>query len=98
MEKFVNTFVVPVDFGWNDIGSYPALAEVFPSDENNNIVRNVRIREFNSSGNIVIGSAKEGQSEKTIALLGVHDMVIVETPDAILVCSKEEAQNIKKIL
>ena len=98
MEKFANTYVVPVDFGWNDIGSYPALSEVFPSDENNNIVRNVRIREFNSLGNIVIGSAKNGQPEKTIALLGVHDMVIVETPDTILVCSKEEAQNIKKIL
>lgn len=98
MEKFANTYVVPVDFGWNDIGSYPALAEVFPSDENNNIVRNVRIKEFNSSGNIIIGSAMNGKSEKTIALLGVHDMVIVETTDTILVCSKEEAQNIKKIL
>jgi len=98
MEKFANTYVVPVDFGWNDIGSYPALSEVFSSDENNNIVRNVRLREFNSSGNIVIGSAKNNYTEKTIALLGVHDMVIVETPDTILVCSKEEAQNIKKIL
>lgn len=98
MEKFANTYVIPVDFGWNDIGSYPALAEVFPSDENNNIVRNVSIKEFNSFGNIVIGSAKDGTPKKTIALLGVHDMVIVETPDTILVCSKEEAQNIKKVL
>lgn len=98
MEKFANTYVIPVDFGWNDIGSYPALAEVFPSDENDNIVRNVHIKGFNSSGNIVIGSAKDDLPKKTIALLGVHDMVIVETPDTILVCSKEEAQNIKKIL
>lgn len=93
MEKYENTYVIPVDFGWNDIGSYPALAEVFAPNENNTIVRNALVKEFNSGGNIVIG-----QSGKTIALLGVHDMVVVETPDAILVCSKEEAQSIKKIL
>lgn len=114
MEKFTNTYVVPVDFGWNDIGSYPALAEVFPANENNTIVRNAQVKEYNSGGNIVIRSAesdvngdvkndvksdvKSGRGGKVIALLGVHDMVIVETPDAILVCSKEEAQNIKKIL
>jgi mannose-1-phosphate guanylyltransferase len=68
------------------------------------------VKENNSSGNIVIRSeendvksdvkseVKSGRGGKVIALLGVHDMVIVETPDAILVCSKEEAQNIKKIL
>ena len=110
MEKFANTYVVPVDFGWNDIGSYPALAEVFPANENNTIVRNAQVKEYNSGGNIVIRSeesdvksevksdVKSGRGGKVIALLGVHDMVIVETPDAILVCSKEEAQNIKKIL
>ena len=46
----------------------------------------------------VKGDVKSGRGGKVIALLGVHNMVIVETPDAILVCSKEEAQNIKKIL
>ena len=93
MEKYNNTYVIPVDFGWSDIGSYPALTEVFPANENNTIVKGASIKEFNSGGNIVIGT-----TGKTIALLGVHDMVVVETSGVILVCSKEEAQNIKKIL
>lgn len=93
MEKYKNTYVIPVDFGWSDIGSYPALSEVFPANENNTIVKGASIKEFNSNGNIVIGT-----TGKTIALLGVHDMVVVETSGVILVCSKEEAQNIKKIL
>lgn len=93
MEKYKNTYVIPVDFGWSDIGSYPALTEVFPANENNTIVKGASIKEFNSGGNIVIGT-----TGKTIALLGVHDMVVVETSGVILVCSKEEAQNIKKIL
>lgn len=69
-------------------------------------MRNAQVKEYDSGGNIVIRSeesdvksdVKSGRGGKVIALLGVHDMVIVETPDAILVCSKEEAQNIKKIL
>jgi mannose-1-phosphate guanylyltransferase len=93
MEKFKNTYVIPVDFGWSDIGSYPALADVFPANENGTTVKGASIKEFNSGGNIVIGT-----TGKTIALLGVHDMVVVETADAILVCTQAEAQNIKKIL
>ena len=93
MEKFKNTYVIPVDFGWSDIGSYPALADVFPANDNGTTVKGASIKEFNSGGNIVIGT-----TGKTIALLGVHDMVVVETADAILVCTKAEAQNIKKIL
>jgi len=93
MEKFRNTYVIPVDFGWSDIGSYPALADVFPANDNGTTVKGASIKEFNSGRNIVIGT-----TGKTIALLGVHDMVVVETADAILVCTKAEAQNIKKIL
>jgi len=95
MEKFPNTYVLPVDFGWNDIGSFTALSEVFETNENGNIVINIQVKEYNSKGNIVIGSSNPN---KTIALLGVDNMIIVETPDAILFCNKKEAQSIKKIL
>lgn len=95
MEKFPKTYVIPVDFGWNDIGSFTAIAEVFDPDENGNVIRNAMVREYNTKGNIVIGSSSPN---KTIALLGVEDMIVVDTPDAILVCTKKEAQNIKKIL
>ncbi len=93
MEKADNIEVIPVDFGWNDIGSYPALDEVFDKNENDTIDKNGRVREYNSKNNIVIGTGN-----KEIALLGVEDMVVVETESQILICKKAEAQNIKKII
>lgn len=95
MEKFPKTFVIPVDFGWNDIGSFTAFSDVFEPNDNGNIVRNAIVKEFDAKGNIVIGSS---YPNKTIALIGVEDIIVVETPDAILVCNKKDAQNIKKIL
>lgn len=93
MEKFDNTFVIPVDFGWNDIGSYPALDEVFEKDEHGSVVKGCRVVEVNSSNNIILG-----QEGKIIATLGVKDLVIVDTKDQLLICSKADSQNIKKVL
>ncbi len=93
MEKAKNIEVIPVDFGWNDIGSYPALDEVFEHRETGTVDKNGRVREYNSKNNIVLGTGS-----KEIALLGVEDMVVVETEREILVCKKSEAQNIKKII
>lgn len=93
MEKFENTLVIPSDFGWNDIGSYPALNQVFEGNENNTIVNGTTTKELKSSNNIVIST-----TGKKISLLGVNNMVVVETPTDILICTKEEAQNIKKII
>lgn len=93
MERFENTVVIPVDFGWSDIGSFPALADVFTGNENGSVVKGTEVNEISSSNNIVIST-----TGKKISLLGVDDTVIVETPENILICSKKEAQNIKKLL
>lgn len=93
MEKFEKTLVIPSDFGWNDIGSFPALADVFPGNENNSVVKGTEATELNSGNNIIFST-----TGKKISLLGISDTVIVETPDDILICKKEEAQNIKKLL
>ncbi|MFA6769564.1 MAG: sugar phosphate nucleotidyltransferase [Bacteroidales bacterium] len=93
MEQFENTLVIPSDFGWNDIGSYPALAQVFKGNENNTVVKGTTTKELSSTNNIVIST-----TGKKISLLGINNMVIVETPTDILVCTKAEAQNIKKLI
>jgi len=93
MEKYDNTMVIPVDFGWNDIGSYPALADVFQKNDKGSVIRNANVNEVSSSGNIVIGSGT-----RKISLLGVTDFVVVDTNDNLLICSKLEAQNIKKLI
>ena len=91
MEKSDNILVVPGEFGWNDVGSWDMLGVLNQPDDNGNITigDNVCVE---SSGNIIYSSGK------TIALVGAHDMIVVETPDAILVCPKDKAQDVKKIV
>ena len=92
MEKAQNIKVIPVDFGWNDVGSFPALDEVLEHNENGTVDRTNKLIEIGSKNNIVIGT------KKIIATIGIEDIVIVETDNAILVCKKNRSQDIKKIL
>ncbi|MGB6128537.1 MAG: sugar phosphate nucleotidyltransferase [Psychrilyobacter sp.] len=92
MEKAQNIQVIPVDFGWNDVGSYPALDEVLEHNENGTVNRANELIEIGSKNNIIIGT------KKIIATIGLEDLVVVETKDALLVCKKERAQDIKKVL
>jgi len=93
MEKATNIEVVPVDFGWNDIGSFPALDEVFQKNKNETVDEKKLVRELNSKNNIILGTG-----EKRISLLGIKNTIVVETEKEILICKKREAQNIKKII
>jgi len=91
MEKTGNGAVVPVQMGWNDIGSWSALYDIGDADEN----RNVKLGDVmleNTSGCYV-------RSEKPlIAAVGVKDMVIVATDDAVMVAPKEQAQDVKLLV
>jgi mannose-1-phosphate guanylyltransferase len=93
MEKAENVVVVPGSFGWSDVGSWSALPEVIENDSAENVV--VNVREFVSvdSGKCVVSGGG-----KVVALVGVHDLVIVDTDDALLVCGTERAQDVKKIV
>ncbi|MCQ2520913.1 MAG: NTP transferase domain-containing protein [Lachnospiraceae bacterium] len=91
MEKEEGIFVIPGTFGWDDVGSWLAVE---------------RLRPVNDSGNIVDGNAMtvdvknciiSGQ-EKLIAAVGLRDLIIVDTEDATLICAKESAADIKKIV
>lgn len=93
MERFPDIKVVSSDFGWSDIGSYTALTEFFPLNENSSVVNGVTVTEIDSSGNIIFST-----TGKKISLLGIENSIIVDTPDNILICNKKEAQNIKKLL
>src|SRR5262249_44380476 len=75
------------DFGWSDVGSWNALYELLPRDKNANVFRGETLAEA-SSGNFVDGGAK------LVALLGVQDLVIVDTPDALLIAGRSRAQEV----
>jgi len=91
MEKTDKAVVVPLDAGWNDIGSWSALSEVSERDEQANVV----------SGDVLIEESENcyvRSEHRLVAALGLQDQVIVETADAVLVASRDKAQEVKRIV
>jgi mannose-1-phosphate guanylyltransferase len=79
------------DFGWNDVGSWNALYELLPRDGCANVVRGEALAQA-SSGNYVDAEGK------LVALLGVKDLIIVDTPDALLIADRSRAQEIGDVV
>jgi mannose-1-phosphate guanylyltransferase len=92
MEKADRVLVVEAGFDWDDIGSWQAVANYFGKDESGNAA-NRAITTIDSSNNIVFE-----ENGTTIALLGVHNLIVVRTPDALLVCHRHEAERIKDLI
>jgi mannose-1-phosphate guanylyltransferase len=92
MEKSDRVVTAPADFDWDDVGEWPALSRHFPCDERGNVSRGSVILE-GGSGNVAISTA-----DHLVALIGCDDLIVVHTADATLVCRKEDAQNVKKLV
>ena len=91
MEKLDGIATLPLDCGWSDLGSWEALDEVLPKDEQGNTGRGDRLA-VDARGNLLFADAG------TIAVLGVEDLVVVRTGDAVLVCPKSRSQEVKKLV
>jgi mannose-1-phosphate guanylyltransferase len=90
MEQTNDAVVVPMDAGWSDIGSWSSLADLSEQDDNGNTaIGDVKIL---ASENSYVRS-----EDKLVAAIGVSDLVIVSTKDAVLVASKDDAQDVKRI-
>ncbi|AEF17809.1 Mannose-1-phosphate guanylyltransferase [Thermoanaerobacterium xylanolyticum LX-11] len=90
MEKAKNVYVVPGDFGWDDVGSWTSIERLYEKDENGNVIK----------GNVVSVDTKKciiTGSDKLIATLGIEDVIIVDTEEALLICSKDKSQNAKEV-
>jgi len=92
MERADGVLVVEASFDWDDIGSWRAVANYFEKDKQGNAANHTIIA-VDSSNNIVFE-----EDGTTIALLGVRDLIVVRTPDALLVCHKHEAERIKDLI
>lgn len=91
MEKASNIYIFPGTFGWDDVGSWLAVGRIQKSNEHGNVVRG-NVITINSENNIIQGTSK------LIATVGIEDLIIVDTEDATLICNKNSAGDIKKIL
>ena len=79
------------DFGWNDVGSWNAVYELLERDEHGNAIALESIA-LDSHNNFVDARGK------VVALVGVHDLIVVDTPDALLVASRDRAQQVGDIV
>lgn len=91
MERSNDVVVVPSDFGWNDVGSWDVLGSIFPTDENGNIRRGETIA-IDSRNSVVYSD------EKLVTAVGIKDLIVVSTEDAVMVCPKDRAQDVKFIV
>ncbi|SDW82619.1 mannose-1-phosphate guanylyltransferase [Paenibacillus sp. PDC88] len=91
MEKVKNIYVIPCVFGWDDVGSWTALERINELDDHGNVIK----------GNILNLDTKRCIIEsngKLIATLGIEDLIIVDTEDVTLICTKDKAQEVKLLL
>lgn len=94
MEKSKLIECIPVDFGWNDVGGFSSLEDVFPKDMDFNIVRNATYVSIDSMNNIIISDKKD----RLISSIGISNVIIVDTENALLICNKNDSQRIKELL
>lgn len=91
MEKATNVSVIPGDFGWDDVGNFGAFDTYFPHDADGN-VREGPCTVVDSEKNICVARSAR------ISLLGVKNLVVVTTPDYVLVADKKHLKNMKKLV
>ena len=91
MEKTDSAVIIPLDAGWSDVGSYSALWEVCQQDENKNVLKGDVIAQTTTNSYI-------HSQHKLIATVGVDNLVIIETHDAVLVANKDKVQEVKQIV
>ena len=91
MEHTRHAVVVPATLGWNDVGSWSALWEVLPGNADGNVLR----------GDVYVDNVQNSlvrAESRMVALIGVKDLVVIETDDAVLVAHKDHVQDVKKVV
>jgi mannose-1-phosphate guanylyltransferase len=91
MERAQRCWTIPVDFPWSDVGSWSALAEALPGDSSDNHSRG-RVLSEDSHGNVLVSTGP------VLSVVGADDLVVVATPDAVLVVPRDQAQRVKEVV
>lgn len=91
MERAERVAVIPADFGWSDLANWAELLQIAIKDTHGNVVRGDHVG-ADTRRTLVYGS------DRPIFTLGVEDLVIVDTPEALLVCHREQAERVKQLV
>jgi mannose-1-phosphate guanylyltransferase len=91
MERASNVLMAPADFGWNDLGTWASMTQIWPKDDQQNVHQG-EIMALDSQRNVVYSR------QRLCVLLGIDDLIIVDTEDALLVCPVNRAEDIGRIL
>ena len=90
MERAEDIYTIPGSFGWDDVGNWLVLERINPTNDYGNIVSGDVIT-IDTKNSIISGG------KKLIAAVGVENLVVVDTEDALLICSKSSTQDVKKV-
>lgn len=93
LEKADNVYVIPASFGWSDLGTWGSAYQNLEKDYMENAVAGKNIILFDATKNVV-----HAPDNKLILLQGLEDFIVVDTPDALLVCKKDKEQHVKEYL
>jgi mannose-1-phosphate guanylyltransferase len=91
MEGASDVVVIPVDIGWTDIGSWGSLFNLLPADAEENVFVGPHV-EIDTTNTLIFGD------KRLVAVMGVKDLVIVDTEDVLMVCSREREQDVKALV
>jgi mannose-1-phosphate guanylyltransferase len=96
MERASNVRVLPIEYSWSDVGSWAALPELHPADESGN-------HPVLSEGGLLVTEDSRGclayaEEDEVIALIGVENLIVVRAGNATLVCPRNRAQDVRRIV
>ena len=94
MEHANEVFVVPSKFRWSDVGTWKALYDISEKDDNNNVIQMDEAMIEDSQNNLFVSNVKN----KFYAIKGLHDFILVDTEDAMLILPVSEDQFVKQIV
>jgi len=92
MEKTKEMLVIPANFGWADIGHWRSVKDILSKTRNENIIKGAHVG-FDTRGSLIYG-----YSNRLIATIGMSEVIIIDTPDILLVCPKDKSQEVKKVV
>jgi len=92
LEKADNVMVIPASFGWSDLGTWGSLYEKYHRDYLGNAVQGTNVMIYDATNCMIMAP-----DEKLVVLQGLDDFIVIDTPDALLICQKEKEQFIREI-